>query len=87
MSTVHANLDDLRRLQRSVGNAQRDIETAIKTLQRQLNSTDWNDSARRDFESKLKEAVSAVRQTNTRIAELNPILNKKISVLSQFLGR
>lgn len=87
MSTVHANLDDLRRLQRSVANAQRDIETAIKTLQRQLNSTDWNDSARRDFESKLKEAVSAVRQTNTRIAELNPILNKKISVLSQFLGR
>lgn len=87
MSTAHANLEDLRRLQQSVRRAQEQIEQTIKTLQRDLNGADWKDSARRDFEAKLKEASSALHQSNSRLGELTPILTRKISELSTYLRR
>jgi hypothetical protein len=86
-NTAHANLDDLRRLQRAVQRAQEDIDQAMKVLQKELNRADWNDSVRRDFESKLQEAAGAVRQTNTRLGELSPILNRHVNKLGSYLGR
>jgi uncharacterized protein YukE len=87
MSTAHANLEDLRRLQRSVKGTQERIDQAMKSLQKDLNRADWQDAARRDFESKLNEAASALRQTNNRLGELSPILSRKITQLSTYLGR
>ena len=87
MSRAHANRDDLQRLQRSVREAQAEIEQSLKKLQKALASADWNDSARRSFEQKLNEAAAAVHRTNQQLGELTPILNRTIADLDAYLRR
>lgn len=83
--SVHANLDDLKRLKRAVDVASQDVNDALKKLQKSLDRADWRDSARRSFEDKLNSAMTSVRQTTTRLSELQPILNKEIQALEQYL--
>jgi hypothetical protein len=85
MSSIHADRDDLKRLQRSVTTAQEEIDQAVKKLTKALQSADWDDQARRTFESKLNEAVRGVQQTKQRLGELNPILTRKIAELDAYL--
>ena len=82
---AHANLEDLKRLQSAVGTCVTDIEQALKTLQRTLDRADWQDSARNQFESKLKDATSQASRTASNLKDLEPILSKKIADLKQYL--
>ena len=84
---VHANPDDLRRLQKAVDAAQQEINEALKKLQQALNNADWHDSARDAFENQLKSASSSVKVTTTKLAELTPILSRHIRALQDFLQR
>ena len=85
--SVHANLEDLRRLQKAVDTAEQEVMDALKKVQRALDRADWRDSARQDFESKLKTATSSVRQTTQRLTELKPILTKELQALQDYLRR
>lgn len=87
MSTAHVNVEHLRQLQRQVRQSLQEIDQAMRRLQSQLNSADWNDQARRSFEQKLNEAAASVRRANQQLGELNPILSKKISEADRYLGR
>lgn len=87
MATAHVNTDDLRQLQSQVKKTEDEIKQAISRLKSKLNSTDWKDSARRDFEGKLNDASSSINQANRRLSELSPILSKKISEAERYLGR
>jgi predicted RNA binding protein with dsRBD fold (UPF0201 family) len=82
---VHANLEDLRRLQKAVDTAENEVTDAIRKLHRVLQQTDWKDSARRNFEEQLTQATSSVRQTTQRMSALKPILTKEISHLETYL--
>lgn len=82
---VHANLEHLKQLQRAVGTAEEEIGEAIRKLNRALDRTDWHDSARADFESKLSAAGSSVKRTTEQIVELKPILRREIAALEQYL--
>jgi ABC-type transporter Mla subunit MlaD len=85
--TVHANLDHLDRLKRAIGDSEKEIQEALKKLQRTLDQTDWRDSQRTAFEAQLKQAASSVGQTTKKIEELNPILQREIDALKKYLGR
>lgn len=85
--TVHANLDHLERLKRAIGESEKEVQEALKKLQRTLDQTDWHDSARTAFEAQLKNATSSVGQTTQKINALTPILTKEIDALKRFLGR
>jgi uncharacterized protein YukE len=82
---VHANPDDLKRLQKDVSKCVEEINTALKSLHRSLDRADWKDQARTSFEQKLKEATSNASRTGDKLNELQPILTKKISELQQYL--
>jgi DNA repair ATPase RecN len=87
LSGAHANPDDLKRLQRSVTEAQDAIEQALGKLKSALNRADWNDPARRNFEERLNEASASVRQAKDQLGEqLSPLLARKISELATYLG-
>jgi peptidoglycan hydrolase CwlO-like protein len=85
--SVHANPEDLRRLQKAVDTAQAEVSDALKKLQRAFASADWKDAARNDFEAKLNSATASVRQTTQRLDELKPVLAKEVSALQSYLGR
>ena len=87
MSKAIANVDDLKRLQRAARKAEEDIQQAIKQLNKELARADWHDDRRRDFESKLKDATSAVQRTTRQLQALQPILQRAISDLSNYLKR
>ncbi|MDQ8045026.1 MAG: WXG100 family type VII secretion target [Solirubrobacteraceae bacterium] len=87
MSVAHVNPDDLRKLQSAVKTSQTEIDQAIRKLQSAFQKADWKDAARQQFEGKLNEAVSGVRQTKSKLAELEPILAKKSAEVAQYLGR
>ena len=82
-----ANLDDLERIQRALKKTDEDIKDAIKGLKKEFANADWHDDRRRDFESKLQEATSAVGSASQRVSELEPILNKAIQELKTYLKR
>jgi len=84
---VHANPDDLRRLQKAVDAAEQEVTQALRKLQRALQSADWKDAARTNFEQQLNQATSSVRQTTQRLSALKPILAKEIAALDQYLRR
>lgn len=84
---VHANPEDLRRLQKAVDTAQVEVNDALKKLKRVFASADWKDAARSDFEGKLNGAMASVRQTTQRLDELKPVLTKEIGALQSYLGR
>lgn len=85
--SVHANLDDLRRIQKAVDSAMVEVDQALKKVAREVDRADWKDANRRDFEEKLKAATSAVKQTTERMAELKPILSREIQALQTYLQR
>lgn len=82
---VHANLDDLRRLRKAVDQTQKDIQDALKKLSGALNSADWKDRARQDFESRLQTAQGSARAIDAKLNELKPILDRKVRDLENFL--
>ena len=82
---AHANLEDLKRLQKEVTTCVDEIGQALKKLQRALDRADWRDQARTSFEQKLKEATSNASRTAERLNELQPILTKKTAELQQYL--
>jgi chromosome segregation ATPase len=87
MSKAIANLDDLKRLQGSVRKTEEQITQAIKQLHRELDRADWDDHAKRNFESKLKDATSSVQRASQRLHELQPILQRSINDLNTYLRR
>ena len=86
-SSAHANIDDLKRLQREVGKCVEEIERALATLNRSLDRADWRDQARTSFEQTLREATSQASRTAVRLNDLKPILARSIKDLQQYLGR
>lgn len=84
---VHADLAHLERLKRAIGESEKEVQEALKKLQRALDQTDWRDSARTAFEAKLKDATASVGQTTQKIRDLNPVLQKEIDALKKYLGR
>lgn len=85
--TVHADLAQLERLKRAIGESEKEIQEALKKLKRTLDQTDWRDSARAAFEAQLTTATSSVGQTTQKIRDLTPILQKEIDALKKYLGR
>lgn len=86
MPDVHANLEDLKRLQKAVDTAEQEVDQALKKLRRALDRADWKDKNRQDFEGKLQAASSSVKTTVRQLAELKPILSREISALQTYLG-
>jgi uncharacterized phage infection (PIP) family protein YhgE len=84
---VHANLEDLRRLQKAVDVAVQEVNDSLKKLQRTVARADWTDSASRSFDTQLNAATASVRQTTQRLSELKPILNREIQALQEYLRR
>ena len=82
---VHANPDDLKRLQKDVNKCVEQIQTALKDLNRSLDRADWRDQARTAFEGTLKEATSNASRTADRLKDLQPILTRHLSALQQYL--
>ena len=84
---VHANLEDLRRLQKAGDVAVQEVNDSLKKLQRTVERADWTDSASRNFDTQLNSATASVRQTTQRLSELKPILNRDIQALQEYLRR
>lgn len=82
---AHANLDDLKRLQKDVTKCVEEINQSLKTLNRSLERADWRDEARTKFADKLKDATSNAARTADRLNELQPILTKTIGALQRYL--
>jgi uncharacterized protein YukE len=87
LSKAAVNVEDLKRLQKSVRTTQDQIQQAIKQLNRELGNVDWHDERRRSFEGKLKEATSTVGRSTDKLKELEPILQKTIADVNAYLRR
>ena len=82
---VHANPEDLKKLRRSIDEAQREINEAVRKMTSALAAADWQDSARQDFERKLHETASTVKRFDQSANVLKPILDRKVRELEAYL--
>lgn len=82
---AHANPEDLKKLRRTIDEAQRQIADAVRSMTRALSQADWQDRARKDFEAKLNETTSTLRRFDESANQLKPILDRKARELEAYL--
>ena len=63
------------------------IDTAVRRVRSALQSSEWNDNVRQDFEKNLEAITRMAKQIQAVSEESNRMLNRKAQELQNYLGR
>ncbi|MCV7278331.1 WXG100 family type VII secretion target [Mycolicibacterium flavescens] len=72
---------------RELRNAGQSIDQSIRKVRSALNSSQWNDNVRRDFEKNLEAIARMAKQIETVSDESQRMLTRKAQQLQAYLGR
>ncbi|SEH48040.1 Proteins of 100 residues with WXG [Mycolicibacterium rutilum] len=72
---------------RELKNAGQSIDQSIRRVRSALNSSQWNDNVRRDFEKNLEAIARMAKQIETVSDESQRMLTRKAQQLQAYLGR
>lgn len=72
---------------RELRNAGQAIDQSIRKVRSTLNSSQWNDNVRRDFEKNLDAIARMAKQIETVSDESQRMLTRKAQQLQTYLGR
>ncbi|MCP9273936.1 WXG100 family type VII secretion target [Mycolicibacterium arenosum] len=72
---------------RELKNASASIDGSVRKVRSALNSSQWNDNVRKDFEKNLEAIARMAKQIEQVSDESQRMLNRKAQQLQQYLGR
>ncbi|MET9326141.1 hypothetical protein [Tsukamurella sp. NPDC003166] len=87
MSRIDTDPDALVAMGRELKAASAAIDGSVRKVRSALNSSQWNDSIRRDFERNLEAIARMAKQIDTVSDESQKMLNRKAAQLKAYLGK
>ena len=87
MSRIETDPEALIAMGRELKAASSVIDGSVRKVRSALNSSQWNDPVRRDFEKNLEAIARMAKQIETVSDDSQKMLNRKAAQLKTYLGR
>ncbi len=87
MSRIQTDPEALIAMGRELKAASASIDASVRKVRNALNSSQWNDPVRRDFEKNLEAIARMAKQIGTVSDDSQRMLVRKADQLKTYLGR
>jgi hypothetical protein len=86
MAGVNTDPDDLIKVANAISRAEKEIQSAVSTMQSTLRGAKWDDPVRRKFDSDFNGLIAGLKAFQSNAPGTVQHLRTKAAQLKQFMG-